>query len=106
MAVFAIVLAVMLAGFGSLGGSRRPVAYGLTGFYASFFRGTPLIVQMFLIYQALPQIGTDVASASPRRRHPHAGRRCRRAIGLGLNYGAYMTEIFRAGIQSVERGAG
>ena len=40
------------------GGSRsNPIAVGVTGFYTSFFRGTPLIVQLFLIYLALPQIG-------------------------------------------------
>ena len=42
LAVFAIVLAVILALFGALGRlSKNPVAYGLTGFYTSFFRGTP-----------------------------------------------------------------
>jgi 2-iminobutanoate/2-iminopropanoate deaminase len=46
--------------FGSLGRlSRNPIAYGVTGFYTSFFRGTPLIVQLFLIYLALPQIALD-----------------------------------------------
>ena len=41
----------LLALFGSLGRlSKTPFAYGLSGFYTSFFRGTPLIVQLFLIY--------------------------------------------------------
>ena len=81
---------------------RSPVTFGVAGFYTSFFRGTPLIVQMFLIFSALPQIGIalgggwagiltlDVIPAG--------------VIALGLNYGAYMTEIFRAGIQSVGHG--
>ncbi len=104
LSVFAIVLATVLALFGALGRlSRNPVAYGASGFYTSFFRGTPLIVQLFLIYLALPEIGANL------------GRRSlvdvlsltvfvAGTIGLGLNYGAYKTEIFRAGIQSVGHG--
>ena len=51
--------------------SSNPVAYGLSGFYTSFFRGTPLIVQLFLIYLALPQIGAGPRQALARQR-PHA----------------------------------
>jgi polar amino acid transport system permease protein len=104
LALGAIVLAVVLALFGALGRlSKNPVAYGLTGFYTSFFRGTPLIVQLFLIYLALPQIGgsfdrTSVVNILALTVF-QAG-----LLGLGLNYGAYMTEIFRAGIQSVGHG--
>ncbi|GBC86909.1 putative amino-acid permease protein YxeN [bacterium HR12] len=105
-----IGLAIVLALIGALGRlSRNPVAYGVSGFYTSFFRGTPLIVQMFLWYLALPQIGINLL-----RRYPGlppqlddiltldaavAG-----TLALGFNYGAYMTEIFRAGIQSVGHG--
>jgi polar amino acid transport system permease protein len=104
LAVFAIVLATVLALLGALGRlSHNPVAYGVSGFYTSFFRGTPLIVQLFLIYLALPQIGNNLDRVSLVRfltlTSFVAG-----VIGLGLNYGAYMTEIFRAGIQSVGHG--
>jgi polar amino acid transport system permease protein len=99
----AIILAVTLALFGALGRlSNSAVAQGITGFYTSFFRGTPLIVQMFLIFLALPQLAPpnlpglrDSLTLSALQ----AG-----VIALGLNYGAYMTEIFRAGIQSVGHG--
>jgi polar amino acid transport system permease protein len=106
LAAGAIVLAVVLALFGALGRiSRNPVAYGITGFYTSFFRGTPLIVQLFLIYLALPQIGGNLGRLSLVNiltlTSFQAG-----ILGLGLNYGAYMTEIFRAGIQSVGHGQG
>ena len=104
LAAFAIVLATFLALLGALGRlSRNAVAYGVSGFYTSFFRGTPLIVQLFLIFLALPQIGFDMNRTSLVNILTlttfQAG-----VIGLGLNYGAYMTEIFRAGIQSVGRG--
>jgi polar amino acid transport system permease protein len=104
LAAFAIVLATLLALLGALGRlSRNAVAYGVSGFYTSFFRGTPLIVQLFLIFLALPQIGfnmnrTSVVNVLTLTTF-EAG-----VIGLGLNYGAYMTEIFRAGIQSVGHG--
>ena len=104
LAVFAIILATILALFGALGRlSHNAVAYGVSGFYTSFFRGTPLIVQLFLIYLALPQIGVNLHRVSIvtflTLTSFVAG-----VIGLGLNYGAYMTEIFRAGIQSVGHG--
>ena len=104
LAIGAISLAVVLALFGALGRlSKNPVAFGLSGFYTSFFRGTPLIVQLFLIYLALPQIGGNLGRNSLVNILTlttfQAG-----VIGLGLNYGAYMTEIFRAGIQSVGHG--
>jgi polar amino acid transport system permease protein len=104
LAVFAIILATILALLGALGRlSRNPVAYGVSGFYTSFFRGTPLIVQLFLIYLALPQIGVNLERTSLVNfltlTSFVAG-----VIGLGLNYGAYMTEIFRAGIQAVGHG--
>jgi polar amino acid transport system permease protein len=99
----AIILAVTLALFGALGRlSNSAVAQGITGFYTSFFRGTPLIVQMFLIFLALPQLAPPNLPGlrdSLTLTALQAG-----VIALGLNYGAYMTEIFRAGIQSVGHG--
>jgi len=111
IAVGGIVLAFSLACLGALARiSRNPLANGISGFYTSFFRGTPLIVQMFLIYLALPQVAGNI-----RDRFPDTfGREFVQfftldgvvvgVLALGLNYGAYMTEIFRAGIQSVSGG--
>jgi polar amino acid transport system permease protein len=106
ISVAAIVLAVILAVLGSLARlSRNPVAFGVSGFYVSFFRGTPLIVQMFLIYAGLAQIGANLRNMGYAwgelliLEPLMAG-----VLALGLNYGAYMTEIFRAGIQSVAHG--
>lgn len=104
LALGAIVLAVVTALLGALGRlSHNPVAYGLSGFYTSFFRGTPLIVQLFLIYFALPQIGGNLNSLSLVNVLTLTAFQAG-VLGLGLNYGAYMTEIFRAGIQSVGHG--
>jgi polar amino acid transport system permease protein len=103
IAVLAIGLACILALLGALGRlSSSAVAVGVTGFYTSFFRGTPLIVQLFLIYLALPQIG--IALGDPWADWLTLDVIAAGVIALGLNYGAYMTEIFRGGIQSVGHG--
>ena len=88
----AIALATALALVGALGRlSSNPLAYGVASLYVSLVRGTPLIVQIYIIYFSLPSIGIILAAIP-------AG-----IIALGFNYGAYMTEIFRAGIQAVPR---
>lgn len=103
IAVSSIVLASILALLGALGRlSHNPVAVGLSGFYTSFFRGTPLIVQLFLVYLALPQIG--LALGDPWADILTFDVLTAGILALGFNYGAYMTEIFRAGIQSVSHG--
>jgi polar amino acid transport system permease protein len=113
IALGGIVLAIVLAMFGALGRiSSNPIAYGISGFYVSFFRGTPLIVQMFLIYLALPQVGINLHDRFPDLFPQTLANQLvldaavAGTLALGLNYGAYMTEIFRAGIQSVAAGQG
>lgn len=93
ISLISIVCATVLALFAALGRlSPSGVFYGISTFYTSFFRGTPLLLQVMLIYLGLPQIGI-VLSAVP------AG-----IIALSLCYGAYMAEIFRAGIEGVPEG--
>ena len=72
--------------------SGNGFAFAISSFYTSLFRGLPLLMQVYLIYLGLPQLGY-VVDAVP------AG-----ILALSLCYGAYMTEIFRAGIESVPRG--
>jgi len=60
--------------------------------YVEFIRGTPLLVQLFIIYFGLPQLGINLP------KYPAA------IVALGINSGAYVAEIVRAGIQSVPRG--
>ncbi|CAN5647572.1 N/A [soil metagenome] len=100
-----IALATALALLGALGRlSHNAIANAVANFYVSFIRGTPLIVQIFFIYFALPQLAFK--PSSPDFLEPFlvydlvfAG-----VLALGTNYGAYMTEIFRAGIQAVSHG--
>jgi polar amino acid transport system permease protein len=88
-----IAVATVIAILGAVAKlSSNGFVYAIASFYTSFFRGLPLLMQVYLIYLGLPQLGI-IIDAVP------AG-----IIALSLCYGAYMTEIFRAGIQSIDRG--
>jgi len=93
ISAISIVIATIIALAGAIAKlSSNGVIYGLATFYTSLFRGLPLLMQIYIIYLGLPQVGY-VIGAVP------AG-----ILALSLCYGAYMTEIFRAGIQSINRG--
>jgi polar amino acid transport system permease protein len=89
--IFATILAVLTA-LGRL--SSFPPLYALCTFYVSLMRGTPLYLQIFFFFLALPQLGIIMSGF-------WAG-----VTALSLNYGAYMSEIFRAALTSVGKGAG
>ncbi len=93
VAVASIIFAVGFAVIGALGrlSSRAPI-YAVASLYVSMVRGTPLIIQIIFVYQALPQFGIVLDPMV-----------CG-IFALAFNYGAYMTEIFRAGIQAIPRG--
>jgi len=84
----------LLVGFGLalMRLSRFMLARGVSRVYVSFFRGTPLLVQLFVIYYGLPQVGIELDPL------PAA------MIGFSLNMAAYVCEILRAAISSVDRG--
>ncbi|WP_461207226.1 amino acid ABC transporter permease [Clostridium sp. DL1XJH146] len=60
--------------------------------YTSIIRGTPLLLQLFFVYYGLPVIGIRIGQFSAA------------SLTFIINYGAYFTEIFRAGIQSIDKG--
>ena len=93
LSVLSIILATALSLLGALGRlSKFAPTYALATFYISLIRGTPLLLQVVFFFLALPQLGIRLSGLA-------AG-----VLALGLNYGAYMTEIMRAGIQSVDAG--
>ena len=103
----AISLACVLAVLGALGRlSENPVFNSIATSYVSLIRGTPLLVQVYMWYLALPQIGksfeelgiTGIQALFTLPAIP-AG-----ILALGVCYGAYMTETVRAGIQSIKLG--
>lgn len=72
--------------------SRLAVFRWIAAVYVSVIRGTPALIQIFILYFGGPQIGIQLDSFA-------AG-----TIALGVNIGAYMTETIRGAIQSVDRG--
>jgi polar amino acid transport system permease protein len=64
----------------------------VTSFAVEFIRGTPLLVQLYFIFYVLPDIGIRLPALV-------AG-----VIGLGIHYGTYAAEVYRAGIENVPRG--
>jgi polar amino acid transport system permease protein len=107
VSLVSIFFATVLALFGALSRlSRNSIAQGVSGLYISVIRGTPLLVQIWLIHLGLPQIGIELIELGfPRLGELFILRAVQSGIlALSLNYGAYMTEVFRAGIQSVGHG--
>ena len=107
LSFLSIIFATILALLGAVARlSNNAIAMGISGLYVSIFRGTPLLVQIFIIYNGLPQIGTVLIEKG----YPQIGEKfilnafATGVLALSLNYGAYMTEIFRAGIQSISGG--
>ena len=78
--------------------------------YVTFFRGTPLFVQILLVHFALmpalihPDNGLLLAGEAAREFRQSHGAFFSGALALTLNAGAYISEIFRAGIQSIHQG--
>jgi polar amino acid transport system permease protein len=91
--VCSMVCALLVALVTALGRlSSNPVAFAVATFYASLFRGTPLLVQVLIIYLALPQVGVVLGALSSG------------LIALSLNYGAYLAETIRSGMMAVPAG--
>ncbi|HBA90070.1 MAG TPA: amino acid ABC transporter permease [Geobacter sp.] len=99
-AVMTIALVVCIILISPLGGllialgrisAFKPVS-GLCWFFIWLFRGTPLLLQLFFIYYGLPSLGITFKPFTAA------------ILGLGLNYSAYLGEIIRGGIQSIEHG--
>jgi polar amino acid transport system permease protein len=87
--IFSIPLGLMLA---ILGLSRLRAVRAAIVAYIWLFRGTPLLLQIFFIWFALPHVGLRLE------------RLFAVVLTFSLNYAAYFAEIFRGGIQSIDRG--
>ena len=83
--VFGLLAALMLM-------SKNPVLRWIAKIYTWAFRGTPLLVQLIIIYVGLPQMGIRLSVVQSA------------LIGLSVNEGAYLAEIVRAGILAVGKG--
>lgn len=93
VSALAILLGLGLGFLGALGKlSDHAALRWPANAYVSVFRGTPALIQLFLLYFGGPQVGIHL--------EPFAAG----VIGLGINIGAYMTESIRGAIVAVERG--
>lgn len=81
----------LLIGIGRLDASRRLI-YGICTTYVTLIRGTPLLVQLFILFFGLPYFGITLPAFL-----------CG-VVGLGIYSGSYVSEIVRGAIQSVEKG--
>ena len=109
---FLILLIGLIGGIGRL--SKNPIIYGIATLYVEVIRGIPLLVQLLFIWFALPQLldglghlllKAPVVAGVGRwllemRMPPFVAA----VLGLSICYGAYMAEIFRAGIESIPKG--
>jgi His/Glu/Gln/Arg/opine family amino acid ABC transporter permease subunit len=88
-----IMLSLVFALLVALGGMSRlaPLRW-LIKVYIETIRGTPLLLQLIYIYYVLPEMGIRLSAFI-------AG-----VIGLTLNYSAYISEVYRGGIQAIDRG--
>ena len=101
---FLVLVLGLISGLGRL--SKNPIISGIASVYVEIVRGIPLLVQLLFWYFALPsiiqQIGTTYNIQSMKE---YLADPIWMAIfGITFCYGAYMSEIYRAGIQSISKG--
>lgn len=102
LAFFTVILGLVLGTFLSLMKlSKNKLISLIATSYIEFIRGTPLLVQLYLIYYGFPSMGIEFPSISGVSGSSEfiAG-----VIALSINSAAYIAEIIRAGIQAVDKG--
>jgi ectoine/hydroxyectoine ABC transporter permease protein EhuD len=93
ISLLSMALALVLGLFAAFGRlSRLRALRFLSALYVELVRGTPLLVQLFIVYYGLPSVGV--------RLEPFIAG----VLTLGAHYGAYLSEVYRAGILAVDRG--
>jgi His/Glu/Gln/Arg/opine family amino acid ABC transporter permease subunit len=93
LAILAFIFAQALGlGLAQAKSSRQPTLRRAAIVYIDFFRGTPLLVQIFLVYFALPSVGILLSTFWAA------------AIALAMNGAAYIAEIYRSGFLAVDVG--
>ncbi|GIM45810.1 ectoine/hydroxyectoine ABC transporter permease subunit EhuC [Collibacillus ludicampi] len=90
LSMIAALFLAMLAGIGRL--SKYSMIRGVTAIYVEVFRGTSLLVQLYWLYFALPILGIELPKMAAA------------VLALGLNYGAYGSEVVRGSILAVPKG--
>lgn len=100
IAVFALIFGNILGVIGAAGRiSKNKLLYGIATVYVEFIRGTPMLLQIYFLFLGLPAITRLVTGSALNLNVYLIG-----IIAMSINSGAYSTELFRAAIQSVDRG--
>lgn len=93
VSVLALILALILGLiFGILGSSHFKISKKISRIYVSFFQNTPLVVQIFFLYNGFPHIGIVLPIYAVG------------VLGIGIYHGAYIAEVVRGGIEAVPKG--
>jgi polar amino acid transport system substrate-binding protein len=93
LSVASMALAIVFGLFLALARLYGPPALGtIAHAYVEVYRGTPLLIQLFILYYGLPNAGITLSPLAAA------------IIGLGMNYAAYEAEVYRAGMEAVPRG--
>lgn len=107
LTVSAFILTLIAGLFGGLGRlSQNKIIYGTTSLYVEMIRGIPLLVQLMWWYFAFPAVLQRLGGSLniPMLERYQANPIAMAVIGLVICYAAYMSEIYRAGIQSIPKG--
>jgi putative glutamine transport system permease protein len=93
VAIMALALAIVLGILvGMIGSSRFKILRTICRVYIEFIQNTPLVVQIFFLYNGLPYAGLVLPVMAVG------------VIGVGVYHGAYISEVIRAGIESIAKG--
>lgn len=92
LAVLGIALGIFIGLIAALLKISHTPFKAIAHFYIWLIRGTPLLVQLFLLYFGLPQLGITLSAFASS------------VLGLGINSGAYLAEVFRGGIEAIPVG--
>ena len=93
VAALALVLALILGViFGLMSTSQNKILRGISRVYVEFFQNTPLVVQIFFYYNALPYASLVMSTFLIG------------VLGVGIYHGAYISEVVRTGILSIPKG--
>ncbi len=114
LTVVGYLLALVLGLLGGLGRiSKNPVFYTIATLYVEVVRGVPLlVVLLYIAFVVAPQVTSGMSAAADSLNMPFLAdmslmfrnELIRGALGLAIGYGAYLSETYRAGIQSIARG--
>lgn len=114
LTVVGYLLALVFGLIGGLGRvSKNPVIYTIATLYVEIVRGVPLlVVLLYIAFVLAPQLSIFLTSAADTLNMPFLADFSlilridfmRGALGLAIGYGAYLSEVYRAGIESIARG--